>query len=193
MQKAHSETQAQSAPPTKVTHEDGSKDADDNASTRGMVSPTPSTPDEDAEGEKGDGDSETLVAAANGLPSIRVTPDSANENALNGRGAAKDNGVNNNDAVDSLEKPVQAAENQEGESGQPQSQEPFSFSNKRLCERWLDNLFMVLYEVCTGLTWSVTDSSADLCSFRSLTPGSARLDHIPCGGCSLQDATCCIS
>lgn len=25
--------------------------------------------------------------------------------------------------------------------------EPFSFSNKRLCERWLDNLFMVLYEV----------------------------------------------
>ncbi|KAK0496621.1 Chs5p-Arf1p-binding proteins-domain-containing protein [Armillaria luteobubalina] len=24
--------------------------------------------------------------------------------------------------------------------------EPFSFSNKRLCERWLDNLFMVLYE-----------------------------------------------
>ncbi|KAG8941791.1 hypothetical protein FRC03_003984 [Tulasnella sp. 419] len=25
-------------------------------------------------------------------------------------------------------------------------QEAFSFSNKRLCERWLDNLFMVLYE-----------------------------------------------
>lgn len=24
-----------------------------------------------------------------------------------------------------------------------------SFTNKRLCERWLDNLFMVLYEVCT--------------------------------------------
>jgi Chs5-Arf1p-binding protein BUD7/BCH1 len=23
-----------------------------------------------------------------------------------------------------------------------------SFTNKRLCERWLDNLFMVLYEVC---------------------------------------------
>ncbi|KAI0765287.1 chaps-domain-containing protein [Fomes fomentarius] len=146
MQKAHSETQAQSAPPTKLTHEDGSRAADDNASTRGMVSPTPSTPDEDAEGVKGDGDSETLVAAANGLPSIRVTPESADENALNGRGAAKDNGVNSNDAGDSLEKPVQAAENQEGESGQPQSQEPFSFSNKRLCERWLDNLFMVLYE-----------------------------------------------
>ena len=23
------------------------------------------------------------------------------------------------------------------------------FHSKRLCERWLDNLFMVLYEVCT--------------------------------------------
>ncbi|KIK60721.1 hypothetical protein GYMLUDRAFT_43555 [Collybiopsis luxurians FD-317 M1] len=31
--------------------------------------------------------------------------------------------------------------------GQNQSQnQTFSFSNKRLCERWLDNLFMVLYE-----------------------------------------------
>ena len=27
------------------------------------------------------------------------------------------------------------------------AQEPFSFSTKRLCEGWLDNLFMVLYEV----------------------------------------------
>jgi hypothetical protein len=33
------------------------------------------------------------------------------------------------------------------ESSPAPVQEPFSFSNKRLCERWLDNLFMVLYEV----------------------------------------------
>ncbi|KAI0747025.1 chaps-domain-containing protein [Daedaleopsis nitida] len=153
MQKAQGEGPPQSAPATKVIHEDGTVStptrgaskaaaADDDASTRGMASPTQSAPDEDAEGEKGDGDSETLVPAANGLPSIRVTPDSAQEDAANG----KENGVEGAGAGDSLEKPVQAADNQEGESGQAQSQEPFSFSNKRLCERWLDNLFMVLYE-----------------------------------------------
>ena len=50
-----------------------------------------------------------------------------------------------------LEKPVQArAANEEGngneDAGPNPAQEGFSFSNKRLCERWLDNLFMVLYE-----------------------------------------------
>ena len=45
---------------------------------------------------------------------------------------------------------MQAAETQDGDGGQSPSQEPFSFSNKRLCERWLDNLFMVLYEVRGG-------------------------------------------
>ncbi|KAF8156857.1 chaps family protein [Crassisporium funariophilum] len=49
-----------------------------------------------------------------------------------------------------LEKPVQAAgegeQNINEASPTPAQQEAFSFSNKRLCERWLDNLFMVLYE-----------------------------------------------
>ncbi|KAG8978715.1 hypothetical protein FRC05_009988 [Tulasnella sp. 425] len=57
-----------------------------------------------------------------------------------------------------LEKPVAAAANEEPEDaaggrssprpGEKQlpSGDGFSFSNKRLCERWLDNLFMVLYE-----------------------------------------------
>ncbi|KAG8984742.1 hypothetical protein FRB90_005133 [Tulasnella sp. 427] len=56
-----------------------------------------------------------------------------------------------------LEKPVAAAANEEPEdnggrtSPRPgdnklPSSDGFSFSNKRLCERWLDNLFMVLYE-----------------------------------------------
>lgn len=38
---------------------------------------------------------------------------------------------------------------QPADSSQPDSSSssaPFSFTNKRLCERWLDNLFMVLYE-----------------------------------------------
>jgi len=51
-----------------------------------------------------------------------------------------------------LEKPVQAAaDNPPGaEDAAPTpaaTVDAFSFSNKRLCERWLDNLFMVLYEV----------------------------------------------
>ena len=52
--------------------------------------------------------------------------------------------------MDTLEKLVQAAgegEQNINESSPPPAQEPFSFSNKRLCERWLDNLFMVLYAV----------------------------------------------
>ncbi|KAL9554924.1 hypothetical protein PS6_003165 [Mucor atramentarius] len=57
-----------------------------------------------------------------------------------------------------LERPTQAAEdNSKTESTSASNDAPintphpsdgvnFSFSNKRLCERWLDNLFMVLYE-----------------------------------------------
>ena len=53
---------------------------------------------------------------------------------------------------DTLEKPIQAAaDNSSGtEDAAPTpaaTTDSFSFSNKRLCERWLDNLFMVLYEV----------------------------------------------
>jgi len=49
---------------------------------------------------------------------------------------------------DTLEKPIQAAaDNSSGaEDAPPTPTDAFSFSNKRLCERWLDNLFMVLYE-----------------------------------------------
>lgn len=41
----------------------------------------------------------------------------------------------------SVEKPTQAADDE-----QQEQEVSFSFGNKRLCERWLDNLFMVLYE-----------------------------------------------
>jgi len=44
----------------------------------------------------------------------------------------------------SEETTTSAAENVTAEN---ERSEGFSFSNKRLCERWLDNLFMVLYEV----------------------------------------------
>ncbi|KAI8066570.1 Chs5p-Arf1p-binding proteins-domain-containing protein [Gongronella butleri] len=46
----------------------------------------------------------------------------------------------------SLERPRQAAEDANGEHSNKQDESSFTFGNKRLCERWLDNLFMVLYE-----------------------------------------------
>ncbi|OCH91280.1 chaps-domain-containing protein [Obba rivulosa] len=116
--------------------------ADDDASTRGVHSANPST------------DGDTLTP--NGIPTIRISTESdvdretkAEEPAekhVNGNGEvreAKDNGVS--EVVgQALEKPVQAGGQDEGIAAG--TQEPFSFSNKRLCERWLDNLFMVLYE-----------------------------------------------
>ncbi|KAI8986606.1 Chs5p-Arf1p-binding proteins-domain-containing protein [Pilobolus umbonatus] len=53
-----------------------------------------------------------------------------------------------------LNRPDQVAEDKSKDAGDSTEKSPphprdgvnFSFSNKRLCERWLDNLFMVLYE-----------------------------------------------
>jgi hypothetical protein len=73
-----------------------------------------------------------------------------------------------------LEKPVQAAaDNSSGaEDAAPApatTADAFSFSNKRLCERWLDNLFMVLYTKCV---WCYlpsrsqgTESTPRICEF----------------------------
>lgn len=178
MQKAHGDTiRPQSAAAGKVFHEDGSvsspqrgdslqgqkaERADDDASTRGVASPTQSAQNGDEEGDDDDDagndtGSETL-ANANGIPTIRISTESAREQkaaqekATNGHNEAKENGVTEGPG-DTLEKPVQAAENsQDAEGGPAAAQEPFSFSNKRLCERWLDNLFMVLYEVCPAVS-----------------------------------------
>lgn len=47
----------------------------------------------------------------------------------------------------SIEKPRVAAASEDDEEKEEEAVElSFSFSNKRLCDRWLDNLFMVLYE-----------------------------------------------
>ncbi|KAI0777196.1 chaps-domain-containing protein [Trametes elegans] len=166
MQKAQGDVRPQSVTEGKVIHEDGTvrspqrvdslqgktDRADDDASTRGVASPAQSAPDEDGHNAENDTDSDTLANAnGDGLPTIRISTESgrekaAQEKAANGHEEAKENGVKEH-AGDALERPVQAAENsQEGDGAQASSQEPFSFSNKRLCERWLDNLFMVLYE-----------------------------------------------
>jgi hypothetical protein len=141
-----------------VIHEDGSvrprsaSGHDDDASTRAMVSPTQTSFDTDAN--------------ANAIPVIRVSSESGREERaagglgahsqeedisksdippIEGNGELGGNGV----ATEKLEKPMQAAagDTEQKEGDPTPSPEPFSFSNKRLCERWLDNLFMVLYEV----------------------------------------------
>ena len=181
MQKAQADVQPQSAKP--IIHEDGTVSspqrgaslqgkaaaADDDASTRGLASPTDSAPSQDEQSEKPQTDTDSVtLASANGLPTIRISTESAREQkaaaaAANGDDEVKENEVKENGvketAGDALEKPVQAAENQDGDSGQSPSQEPFSFSNKRLCERWLDNLFMVLYEVRMGWRHTTTYGS----------------------------------
>ncbi|KAF9527483.1 chaps family protein [Crepidotus variabilis] len=148
---------------------------DDKASTRGVIAPpTPKVGPTDANGvpeirissdssRRLDGESEvTKVESEEGeqLPKknkgkAKATEededseddddeDDEDEAALNGK--APLNGVK----VQSPQQPVQAAAGESetanvNEATVP-AQESFSFSNKRLCERWLDNLFMVLYE-----------------------------------------------
>lgn len=151
-----------------IIHEDGSTSTstdpseDDNASTRGMVSPHPGrrsdsigVVDDPASGStKVNGETETLNASTT-IPTIRISTESDHD-VEEHEEDAKVNGGTTPEASDNVTKPVQAAaleeEEQEaktnsaagGNEGKP---EAFSFSNKRLCERWLDNLFMVLYEV----------------------------------------------
>lgn len=133
-----------------VIHEDGSVTmesatlADDDASTRGMSSPL-SESESKPEIEGG------LNASA--IPIIRVSSEYDTEREI---AESTRNGIAEQDEVTesanmqslTLEKPVQAAAGEEPEPSQPSNsnQEAFSFTNKRLCERWLDNLFMVLYE-----------------------------------------------
>lgn len=133
-----------------VIHEDGSVTAgsatlaDDDASTRGMSSPLSET-ESKPEIENG------LNVSA--IPIIRVSSESDTEREIaesTGNGIVEQDEATESARVQgmTLEKPVQAAAGEEPEPSQSSNsnQEAFSFTNKRLCERWLDNLFMVLYE-----------------------------------------------
>ncbi|KAH8116030.1 chaps-domain-containing protein [Phellopilus nigrolimitatus] len=145
MQKAQTEVRPTSDAP--VIYEDGTVtasaktpplgSADDDASTKGV--------------------SELNV---NEIPIIKISTESDRERehatlreagiAVNG--ISKPEGENGTEAASTsgLERPVQAASGENGQSADDSeansAQDGFSFSNKRLCERWLDNLFMVLYE-----------------------------------------------
>jgi Chs5-Arf1p-binding protein BUD7/BCH1 len=136
-------------------HVNRSEGNDDDASIRGMAS----ADDVHAKGSQKEPE---------GIPTIRISTESDREREAAERKAAEleseppaspadtendtidtsSEADVNGDEVNVLEKPVQAAAGPENEEAKtPSPQDAFSFSNKRLCERWLDNLFMVLYEV----------------------------------------------
>ncbi|KAI0044319.1 chaps family protein [Auriscalpium vulgare] len=93
------------------------------------------------------------VEEEDGIPTIRISTESSRETKVevNGKEEEVKEEVKTNGVLEhALQQPVQAAagegEQENSEAGGNPAQEPFSFTNKRLCERWLDNLFMVLYE-----------------------------------------------
>ncbi len=153
---------------TAVIHEDGTvmgSSLDDDASTRGVLAP--STPVPEARDANGIGAIPTIHVSTESLDDADDTSDTTNTDHQDeqkqdkGKGRAMEdneseekshNGISKLNGVDAhtLEKPEQAAAGEDESKGNETStpaSEPFSFSNKRLCERWLDNLFMVLYEV----------------------------------------------
>lgn len=80
------------------------------------------------------------------------------------------------DCAPTIEKPEQTVGTEEVMSGSEDPQAPAEsstkkythFQNKRLCERWLDNLFMLLYEVyplqtTTIFIWNSCSCSCRIC------------------------------
>lgn len=184
MQKSHADlhsatgSAAQSDGPGVVIHEDGTvekrestldaKGADDDASTRGVHSPV---------------GSEGQLGVSGGIPIIRVSTESEIERELaaaaNGEVDGNGNGEQGKENVNvvmspTVEKPMVAAgaaADEDTAEAPRGGQDAFSFTNKRLCERWLDNLFMVLYEVCV--------IAHGVCCLMQRLPGLARVDDLP--------------
>ncbi|KAH8831932.1 Chs5p-Arf1p-binding proteins-domain-containing protein [Flagelloscypha sp. PMI_526] len=159
MQKAHGDIQkAASSPPI---HEDGTVgsfgDHERNASTtaiREPESPGVLSPTSESEGPSSPGVKQDIP---NGIPTIHISSDSS-EAVMNGEATKKPDAEEQEEEdigakpppPPPLEKPM-AIPTPDEDGAEPSSpnhmqHEGFSFSNKRLCERWLDNLFMVLYE-----------------------------------------------
>ena len=163
-----------------VIYEDGTvgrTSMEDDSSTRAIVSPVPK-----------DDPHDSSLHASN-IPTIRISTESdrdldEEEKDVAGADERKQNGIHHGAA---LEKPVQAAagEADDADGDNPTTTEPFSFSNKRLCERWLDNLFMVLYEVCCLYSVPVLWTHEQ-------TQGSESMDHFQGRGGTLQNPTPCV-
>lgn len=134
--------------------EDG---ADDDASIKGQLeseTPTISVTPSSAEKEGANG------SGSPAIPTIKVSTESEGERERNDLAEYEEAAGLASAAARGVEKPKTAVQGEEGEEQTitvPSAEapgasangtaSPGSFNNKRLCERWLDNLFMVLYEV----------------------------------------------
>lgn len=208
MQKAQVETRAISGTddvkgPKVVIHEDGQavrkSSDDDDASTRGMMSAS-STDFRTSVTDKHPSDEPA------GVPTIKVSTDDSETRTEDGTQETGETVATrksvetaetavNNIQVDPVERPPQSAVGEEEKPLEAHSltdKEPFSFSNKRLCERWLDNLFMVLYEVSLIFVSAYKQVERSTFFF-FVTTGPPRVDYFPRRSRSLQDPACRIS
>jgi Chs5-Arf1p-binding protein BUD7/BCH1 len=118
---------------------------DDQVSIRGIKSPSPTAQPVSIADVNGN-DSAPVSA----VPTIRISTDSSQENDSKEEENGQEKSANH-DKDDTGESELESKDivDRRKEKGKAKEvvQESLSFSNKRLCERWLDNLFMVLYEV----------------------------------------------
>jgi len=104
----------------------------------------------DSQDSLADADDE-VVPKGNGIPIIKISSHEATVEAAEKEAAGDKDDADVRSIHDTVEKPASLAHaaetdgDKEGVNG-VDSEETFQFSNKRLCERWLDNLFMTLYE-----------------------------------------------
>ncbi|KAL5521698.1 BUD7 [Sanghuangporus sanghuang] len=148
---------------TRGVRSPGSEGADENENENENENGDSGSPAEDDDADEKD-KSDLNV---NQIPMIRVSTESDREREAVDTEEVKDdekkvqaqsNGENK-DSSSGLERPMQAASGEKEDNstegnnlassssaGGATTADGFSFSNKRLCERWLDNLFMVLYE-----------------------------------------------
>ncbi|EAU35918.1 conserved hypothetical protein [Aspergillus terreus NIH2624] len=84
------------------------------------------------------------------IASVDANGDGEQENGTNSEEDTTANGAKSEQPGDSIERPEQTVASEVVKSGNedpdPSHSSYTQFKNKRLCERWLDNLFMVLYE-----------------------------------------------
>lgn len=151
-----------------TTNGNGKLGADENASTRAIVGQsidpahTPADQKPVAIGDEFDDTTSDTEGGESveveGFPGTDEKSEGTSE-VVNGEAGADEAASTNglaptlDDAatLNSVERPSLVAMKEEGGDDDAKSalQQDYSFSNKRLCERWLDNLFMVLYEVST--------------------------------------------
>ena len=104
-------------------------DDDDASSTRAIRSPKSRGSEAVEDEDKADDES---------IPTIQVSPAEDND---------AEDGASPNAQANGVAKPEQAQHANAEDHTEEETDGELSFSNKRLCERWLDNMFMCLYEV----------------------------------------------